>query len=323
MRSDTDLAQCSEVSNLFPDAVFFPATSTGAPVAAFVEMNSDRWSNTSILSPGCIFRPSRVDQLSAVVKVLGAGTCPFAVKSGGHNPNPGANDINGGISIDMRDLNQMVLAPDRSFVSLGVGARWLDAYRAFANDGVSFPGGLCGTTGIGGVSIGGGQSAFSPKVGWVVDNVLNFQLVLADGEIVNANATSNSDLFRAQKGGGFNFGIVTRVDVKTFSYSNELWGGEILVPLTPDTEQAALAAIVNYTQQNNVDVDAMLQTAFFYFSNGTALIDFAIAEMNNVTNPNILKPFTSMQPQIINTVSSRPLTSFVEELIPTEPKGYR
>ena len=303
--------------------MLFPDTSAGDSVSEFQMFHTDRWSETSILSPNCIFRPSCVKQLSAAVKALAIGKCQFAIKSGGHNPIPGANDIDNGVSIDLRYLNQTTLAPDRSFVSLGAGGTWINAYHAFADDGVAFPGGLCGTTGIGGVTIGGGQSPFSAKVGWVVDNVLNFELVLADGEIVNANATCNSDLFRAQKGGGSNFGIVTRIDIAAFEHSNELWGGEILVQSTPATKQAALEATFNYTMQNNINVDAMLQTVFFYFNNGTAVINFALAATDNARNPEIFKPFTSMGPQIGNTVSSRTLTSFIREIIPTQPTGYR
>ncbi len=303
--------------------MLFPTTSTGNSVSEFQTVHSGRWSTTSILTPDCIFRPSSAEQLSAAVKVLATTNCQFAVKSGGHSPIPGANDINYGVSIDLQYLNQTSLAPDRSFVSLGAGGNWINAYHAFAGDGVGFPGGLCGTTGIGGVTIGGGQSPFSAKVGWAVDNVLNFEIVLADGEIVNANATSNSDLFRAQKGGGFNFGVVTRIDMAAFDHSNELWGGEILIRSTPATEQVALKATINYTKQNNDNVDAMLQTVFFYYNNGTAVIDFILAAMDSATNPEIFKPFTSMKSQIGNTVSSRTLTSFITELIPTQPSGYR
>ena len=82
---------------------------------------------------------------------------------------------------------------------------------------------------------------------------------------------------------------------------------------------------VNYTRQNNDNVDAMLQTVFFYYKNGTAIIDFTLAATDNATNPEVFKPFTNMKPQIGNTVSSRTLTltSFITELIPTQPSGYR
>jgi FAD/FMN-containing dehydrogenase len=303
--------------------VLFPATSTGKSVSEFQKVHLSRWSQTSVLTPDCIFRPSSAEQLSTAIKLLATTDCKFAIKSGGHNPIPGANDIDLGVSIDLQYLNQTFLAADRSFVSLGAGGKWINAYQAFAGVGISFPGGLCGTTGIGGVTIGGGQSPFSAKVGWAVDSVLNFEIVLADGKIVNANATSNSDLFRAQKGGGFNFGIVTRIDMAAFDHPNELWGGEILIRSTPATEQAALKATVEYTKRNNDNVDAMLQTVFFYYSNGTAIIDFTLAATDNATDPEIFKPFTSMKTQIRNTVSSRTLTSFVTELIPTQPSGYR
>src|SRR4051812_24379379 len=148
------MAKCKSVSGLFPNRVLFPTTSDKESVPEFQMIHSDRWSKTSILSPSCIFLPSRVEELSAAMKTLATGNCLFAIKSGGHNPIPGANDINKGVSIDLRYLNQTTLAPDRSFVSLGAGGNWMNAYNAFADDGVGFPGGLCGMTGVGGVTIG-------------------------------------------------------------------------------------------------------------------------------------------------------------------------
>ncbi len=120
-----------------------------------------------------------------------------------------------------------------------------------SDQGVGFPGGLCGTTGVGGVTLGGGQSIFFAEKGWVVDSVLNYEVVLASGQIVNANATCHCDLYRALKGGGSNFGIVTRVDIKTFPYNNQLWGGQILVPAVPALTTQALTATTAYTVQNN------------------------------------------------------------------------
>jgi hypothetical protein len=91
------------------------------------------------------------------IKLLATRNCKFAIKSGGHNLIPGANDIDFGVSIDLQYLNQTSLVADRSFVTLGAGGNWINSYQAFAGVGISFPGGLCNTTGIGGVTIGGGQ----------------------------------------------------------------------------------------------------------------------------------------------------------------------
>jgi FAD/FMN-containing dehydrogenase len=91
------------------------------------------------------------------------------------------------------------------------------AYAAFSNQKIAFPGGICDGVGVGGISTGGGQSLFLPKVGGLVDNILNYEVALASGAVVHASQNSNSDLFKALKGGRTNFGIVTKVNVAAFA----------------------------------------------------------------------------------------------------------
>ncbi len=325
--------KCTELSNALPDEVFFPPTAIGAtgPGGAYTELNNARWSNTSKLNPSCVFRPSSVNNLAQAVKILTAtalngntgAACQVAIKSGGHMPIPGANDIDDGISIDMSWLNKTVLSDDKSVISLGSGAKWIEAYRVADGQGVAFPGGLCGATGVGGLSLGGGQSLFQPKVGWVVDNIINYEVILVTGDIVNANQTDNSDLFRALKGGSSNFGIITQVDIATFQSSNQIWAGQIIVPIMNETVEQTLLALSNYTTQNNININTGGQIMFAYSSDGPGLIDIGIASTDGTVNPDILQPFMSLQPQIQNTVSQRPMVDFIEELDNVQPDGYR
>jgi len=288
----------------------------------FQVLNTDRFSNTAILNPNCIFRPTSAQQVSQAVKTLTARQCQFAVKAGGHTPIAGWNNINNGVSMDLVWLNHTELAADRSFVRLGSGGTWSNAYDTFVNDGIAFPGGLCGTTGVGGVSLGGGESYFQPAVGWVVDNVLNYEIVLATGEIVNANETSNPDLFKALKGGSSNFGIVTQVDVAAFDY-DKMWAGQVTVLQTPQSVDTGLRALTNFTAVNNEIIHAGVQAVFTTFANGSKIMDFAISATDGQENPPVLQPFTSLQPHIFSTVHLRTLSDTVHEVNVVQPKGYR
>jgi FAD/FMN-containing dehydrogenase len=89
----------------------------------------------------------------------------------------------------------------------------------------------------------GGISFFSPEYGWACDSVVNFQLVLANGDIVDANATSRPDLFAALKGGQSNFGIVTRFDLKSYP-GRSMWGGRI--SFAPKADAALLSAFTQF-----------------------------------------------------------------------------
>ena len=184
-----------------------------------------RWTQNAKLMPACIVKPKSADEVATTLNILVKGGCPFSIKSGGHTPWAGANNIDGGIAIDLSLLNEVTLAKDRSFVRLGSGGTWGHAYNQLNGSGVAFPGGRVKTVGIGGLTLGGGISWFTPRVGWVADNVINYEIVLASGEVKNVNRSSDMDLFMALKGGGNNFGIVTRFDIAAFEHDQRIFGG--------------------------------------------------------------------------------------------------
>lgn len=105
--------------------------------------------------------------------------------------------------------------------------------------------------GIGGLILGGGISFFSPRFGFVRSNVLSYEIVLADGSIATASETSNPDLFCVLKGGGNNFGIVTRVTLRTFPSSN-IWSGFLYMT----TDQTADVLSAFYDAVNRATPDA-------------------------------------------------------------------
>lgn len=124
-----------------------------------------RWADTAELAPSCIFRPQSAEDVSAAVKILSKGLgdgchdrCPFSLVSGGHTPWAGANNIDVGVSLELSQLNQVVVADDRSHVKLGAGARWHDAYVQTDGEGLVYPGGRCPDVGISGLTLGGGYS---------------------------------------------------------------------------------------------------------------------------------------------------------------------
>lgn len=200
--------QCRLLDEQVPDRVLYPGTA--------YDTANIRWSTTAMLHPSCIVQPRDVAEVSIALMLLTGGdgvnssVCPFAIKSGGHTPTPGANDINSGITMDLRNINETTLAADHKSAVIGTGSDWLSVYNKLNGSGVGVPGGRYGLVGVGGIVLGGGLSFVSPKVGWVTDNVIAFEVVLASGEVVIADRTNHADLWHALKGGSGNFGIVTR-----------------------------------------------------------------------------------------------------------------
>ena len=165
------------------------------------------------------------------------------------------------------------------------------------------------------------MSYFAARYGFAVDNVINFEIVLSSGKIVNANATCNTDLFFALKGGGNNFGVVTRIDIKTF-HQGLFWGGQIIYPSS--TVRNQIQAFVNLDNDPNYDPYAALIMSFGYSGVARSLVVINALEYGKpVINPPTFQPFTSIQPQISNTMRIADLNSFATEEAAFSPNGQR
>ena len=142
-------------------------------------------------------------------------------------PVPGAASISNGVLVSTERLTTLEYAQEKTIVQIGAGLRWVSVYDFLANSSLAVAGGRFGAVGVSGLLLGGGFSYFSSEYGWGASTVTNYEVVLANGSITNANSTKNSDLFWALKGGSSNFGIVTRFDMQTFPLT-EMWGGTAL-----------------------------------------------------------------------------------------------
>ena len=180
-----------------------------------------------VITPYCVVQPSSASEVSTIIKTFVAANssgheCLFAVRSGGHTPFAGAANIDDGITVDLSALNSVTYQADANTTAVGPGATWDQVYLAVESQGHQVVGGRSSTVGVGGLSIGGGNSYYASRMGLVCDNVLQFEVVLASGEVVSASLDENPDLFKALKGGSSNTGIVTRLDLTTFPLES-LW----------------------------------------------------------------------------------------------------
>lgn len=209
---------CSELAWLLPSKVFFP----GDTVYDYEVGNF--WSNTEILKPACIARPTSPEDVSIVVQTSRSSEAEFAVRAGGHMPVRGANSVDDGILVVMSNLTKMEIASDRASVEVGPGLTWEDVYTYLIQFDRTAVGGRISPIGVAGLNLGGGISFHGNQYGWAADNVLEYEVVLASGEVVVANATENVDLFWALKGGGPNFGIVTKFVLRVVPSTKVLAG---------------------------------------------------------------------------------------------------
>ncbi|KAJ7585329.1 hypothetical protein C8J56DRAFT_946465 [Mycena floridula] len=213
-------ACCQSLSRKLSGKCFFPSDSQfQSQLASYYSAQE------SALISACRVAPTTAHETSVALQILTSGDCPFSVRSGGHMIWPGAANIDGsGITIDLSSLSSISISSDKSVASVQPGARAASVYDALAAENLTIVAGRSQTVGVGGYLLGGGISNLSPQHGLANDNIVNYEIVLADGSIVEANSTSHSDLFSALKAGGTNFGIITRYDVHTYPL-NPMWGG--------------------------------------------------------------------------------------------------
>ena len=167
--------------------------------------------------PGLILRcTSTQDVVAAVTVAREHGLAP-AVRCGGHNV-AGKAMSDGGLTIDLSGLREVTVDPDRKLVHAGGGCLLGNVDAATAARGLIVPAGIMSETGVAGLALGGGIGWFSRKHGLTCDNFVSLEVVLATGEVIEVNANSHPELFWALRGGGGNFGIVTRFTFRAYDF---------------------------------------------------------------------------------------------------------
>jgi len=158
--------------------------------------------------PRLIAQCTDVADVIAAVRMARANDLRVSVRGGGHNA-AGLGVCDDGLVIDLAPIRYVRVDPSARTVLVGAGCKWRDVDHATHAFGLAVPSGIIASTGVAGLTLGGGMGHLTRKYGLTIDNLLSVDMVLADGSFVVANAEENPDLFWAVRGGGGNFGIVT------------------------------------------------------------------------------------------------------------------
>ncbi|KAF9699979.1 hypothetical protein EKO04_001326 [Ascochyta lentis] len=318
--------------------------------SAFKESLNSYWAQQACeVTPACVLRPRHTQDVALAVTILkkyfdvrkeakSAATSNdedlFAIRGGGHSPVAGAATVSGGVLIDMSLFNKVTTLPDGKSVVVEAGCKWKDVYNVLEENGLAVVGGRNSAVGVGGLTLGGGLSFFSPRFGFVCSNIIEYQVVLADGSVIQASATKHPKLWRALKGSSNNFGIITSFTTKTFPSTN-VWSGFLyMLPSQSPKVLSAFYEFLNRTmsddQDNTYDDYAAGPIACFTYLSKSGIQAIAVHLVHTELPKNRRKwpqcwkssQFASLW-RLWSTCKVRSLTSATDELHALNPPGRR
>ena len=176
--------------------------------------------------PRFLARCSDVGDIISAVKFARENNLLVAIRGGGHN-GAGLGVCDDGLVIDLSRRRGIRADPKKRTVQVESGCTWGDVDHATQPFGLAVPAGIVSTTGVAGLTLGGGHGYLTRKFGLTIDNLLEADVVLADGSFVTANAQENEDLYWAMRGGGGNFGVATSFTFKAHPVST-VYAGPML-----------------------------------------------------------------------------------------------
>ncbi|KAH7038390.1 uncharacterized protein B0I36DRAFT_359966 [Microdochium trichocladiopsis] len=246
--------------------VYLPGTS------AYTTRLGEYYSANAALAPSCMVLPTTTEEVSTIAALIHKSKCQFGMRAGGHSAFAGSNSVAAGVTVDFGYMNTTTYTAGDRTAAVQAGSTWGKAYETLDPFGVTVAGGRASVVGVGGFITGGGYSFHSNRAGFGCDTVRNFEIVLANGTVVNANAEENADLWRAQKGGSGNFGFITRVDMDV-QPTNKLWAG--FVGFQPEQVEEYYEAYIDFV--DNMASDLASQTLLGVIANeGTTVTRNAI-----------------------------------------------
>jgi FAD/FMN-containing dehydrogenase len=187
------------------------------------------WNGLINRYPALIARPLDEDDVAGAIEFARAQHLPLAVRGGGHSV-AGFGTCDGGLVIELSLMKGISVDPAARTARAQPGLTWSEFDQATQAHGLATTGGLVSTTGVAGLTLGGGIGWLMRQHGLTVDNLLSAELVTADGRRVTASASENPELFWGLRGGGGNFGVVTAFTYRLHPVGPTVFGGALFYP---------------------------------------------------------------------------------------------
>ena len=269
--------------------------------------------------PAVIARCRGSADIAEAVKLGRSLGLEIAVRGGGHNV-AGKATVDGGLMIDLAAMTGIhVDAAKRTLRAQG-GCTWGDVNRESQIHGLAVTGGLISTTGVAGLTLGGGIGWLMSKHGLALDNLLSVEVVTAEGKVVNASAEENADLFWALRGGGGNFGVAASLQFKLHPVGPIVTGGLVVHPIAKARDM--LRFFRDTARKLSDDMGLVGTLTHAPDGSGTPVAALAAAHCGNLAEGEAaVKPIKAFGPPIMDVLGPIPYSALNGMLDGGYPKG--
>jgi FAD/FMN-containing dehydrogenase len=284
------------------------------------------WNGTVDKRPALVVQPTSAAEVAAAVRHAAARGLPMSVRGGGHHI-AGTSLVDGGLTVNLSRLTGVEVDPSARTATVGAGCRLQDVDRATQRHGLAVPLGFVSDVGVGGLTLGGGLGYLTRRFGWTVDNLLEVEIVTADGEVRRASSDENPDLFWGVRGAGANLGVVTRFTFRLHPVGPAVHGG--LVAWSFDRAEELMAAYRRITAEAPRELAVWLillhaPPAPFVPAawHGRKLCGMAVCYSGEpVGAAPALAPIRALGEPVFDLIGEMPYTAVQSYLDDTEPSG--
>jgi FAD/FMN-containing dehydrogenase len=276
------------------------------------------WNGMIDKRPAVIAECADASDVAVAVNFARENNLVVAVRGGGHNV-AGHATCDDGIVIDLTPMKNVTVDIGRRTAVAEGGVTWGDYDKETQRHGLASPGGAISTTGIAGLTLGGGFGWLSRSYGLACDNLISAEIVTANGEVLTASAEENPDLFWAIRGGGGNFGVVTRFEYR-LQEVGELYAGLILYPR--DRAGEFMRVYSEWTAKAPDEVASM--AAFLHSPDGDPVVGAIVVYHGpKDEGERVIAPVRSLGSPALDDITPKPYTSVQQVLDDGFPRGLR
>lgn len=282
------------------------------------------WNGMVASTPAMVAQPRSAADVAAVLDFARERFLLVSIRGGGHHI-AGTSTAPGALTIDMSLMRSVSVDPERRIVHAQPGCVLGDVDTATQEHGLATVLGFVSETGLAGLTLGGGWGYLTRRFGWTVDNLDEVEIVTADGAIQTANSDSNSDLFWAIRGGGGNFGVVTRFTYRLHEVGPMITAG--LIAWSADRAEEILSAYKEITaaaprELTLATVMRLAPPAPFIPQEWHGKPIVAMVACYTGDDPDrALAPIRQLPDPVVSTIGEMPYTGLQSMLNANEPKG--